>query len=215
MKTVKAEKKVDAIVAMSSKLFKEKGYDKTSIQNIIDTLGISKGGLYHHFKSKEEILAAVFKYESTNAVHKFNTLVSTIQADNAREKIILILNAMIDDTSLICLDKSSLYHIANSHFILESLKKNINYDAPIIANIISDGVNDGSIHTDYPDELAEVFLLLLNFWIHPIVFKRSMIDTKKRLSFLSHMLINLGLDVIDDNMQNKIISVYENLDFFT
>mgnify|MGYP000405858063 CR=1 FL=1 len=38
----------------------EKGYERTSIQDIVDNLGgLSKGAIYHHFKSKEEILSAV------------------------------------------------------------------------------------------------------------------------------------------------------------
>ena len=41
-------------------LFMEKGYEHTSIQDIIDHLGgLSKGAIYHHFKSKEDILIAV------------------------------------------------------------------------------------------------------------------------------------------------------------
>ena len=45
------------ILAAAKKLFAEKGYDKTSIQDIIDKLGdLSRGAIYHHFKSKEAIL---------------------------------------------------------------------------------------------------------------------------------------------------------------
>ena len=33
-----------------------KGYDHTTIQDIVDALGMSKGAVYHHFKSKEDIL---------------------------------------------------------------------------------------------------------------------------------------------------------------
>ena len=46
------------ILAAAKKLFAEKGYDKTSIQDIIDKLGdLSRGAIYHHFKSKEAIAA--------------------------------------------------------------------------------------------------------------------------------------------------------------
>ena len=45
---------------MAFRLFMEKGYEHTSIQDMIDELGgLSKGAIYHHFKSKEEILEAV------------------------------------------------------------------------------------------------------------------------------------------------------------
>ena len=54
------EETVQLILDVSYRLFMEKGYEYTSIQDIIDNLGgLSKGAIYHHFKSKEEILIAV------------------------------------------------------------------------------------------------------------------------------------------------------------
>ena len=44
------------ILDISFRLFSEKGYDHTTIQDIVDALGMSKGAVYHHFKSKEDIL---------------------------------------------------------------------------------------------------------------------------------------------------------------
>ena len=44
------------ILDVAFRLFSEKGYDHTTIQNIVDALGMSKGAVYHHFKSKEDIL---------------------------------------------------------------------------------------------------------------------------------------------------------------
>ena len=51
---------VNLIINTAYRLFLQKGYDHTSIQDIIQHLGgLSKGAIYHHFKSKEEILFAV------------------------------------------------------------------------------------------------------------------------------------------------------------
>ena len=45
------------ILDAAQQLFITKGYEHTSIQNIVDELGdLSKGAIYHHFKSKEDIL---------------------------------------------------------------------------------------------------------------------------------------------------------------
>ncbi len=43
------------IFETSMKLFAEKGYDATSIEEITATVGVAKGTLYYHFSSKEEI----------------------------------------------------------------------------------------------------------------------------------------------------------------
>ena len=51
---------VERILDVSQRLFLEKGYDSTTIQDIVDKLGgLTKGAVYHHFKSKEEIMDAV------------------------------------------------------------------------------------------------------------------------------------------------------------
>ncbi len=48
----------------AKRLFKEKGYDKTTLAEIIDAAGCSKGGFYHYYKSKDEILPQVLdEYE--------------------------------------------------------------------------------------------------------------------------------------------------------
>ena len=50
------EETVEKILAVSAKLFMEKGYEHTTLQDIIDNLGgLTKGAIYHHFKGKEEI----------------------------------------------------------------------------------------------------------------------------------------------------------------
>lgn len=48
---------VDKVLEISKRLFLEKGYDNTTIQDIVDELGgLTKGAIYHHFKSKEDIM---------------------------------------------------------------------------------------------------------------------------------------------------------------
>jgi len=54
----KAETIAD-ILNVSEKLFHEKGFEKTSIMDIATGCGLSKGALYHHFKSKEEVLEKI------------------------------------------------------------------------------------------------------------------------------------------------------------
>ncbi len=50
------EKRVNDIISAAMEVFLEKGYEGTSMESIASKAGISKGGLYHHFKSKDEIL---------------------------------------------------------------------------------------------------------------------------------------------------------------
>ena len=48
---------VEKILDVAQRLFLEKGYDNTTIQDIVDGLGgLTKGAIYHHFKSKRKLL---------------------------------------------------------------------------------------------------------------------------------------------------------------
>ena len=49
-------------------LFTEKGYDNTSVTDIMNAVGIAKGTLYHHYKSKEDILNALMAIPNLIAV---------------------------------------------------------------------------------------------------------------------------------------------------
>jgi len=53
------EETVADILRIAEGLFHEQGYEKTTIQNIAERCGLSKGALYHHFKSKEEVLERI------------------------------------------------------------------------------------------------------------------------------------------------------------
>ena len=66
------EETINRILDVAFRLFMEKGYDRTSIQDIIDHLGgLSKGAIYHHFKSKEDILMAVMERITAGSNHMF------------------------------------------------------------------------------------------------------------------------------------------------
>ena len=47
------------LLDMAEKLFFEQGYDRTSIQDILDALRLSKGGFYHYFDAKETVLREI------------------------------------------------------------------------------------------------------------------------------------------------------------
>ena len=47
------------LLAAAERLFYTKGYEKTSVQDILDASNCSKGGFYHHFESKLSVLEAI------------------------------------------------------------------------------------------------------------------------------------------------------------
>ncbi|MCG8570437.1 MAG: TetR/AcrR family transcriptional regulator [Spirochaetes bacterium] len=60
------ESKISLIIEHALNLFSEKGYNNTTIDDIAQSTGISKGGIYVHFKSKEDIFCAIAKEVTIN-----------------------------------------------------------------------------------------------------------------------------------------------------
>lgn len=63
----KGDEKRQELLGEAEKLFCQKGYDKTSVQDILDAAGLSKGGFYHHFASKEDVLKALCERRANRA----------------------------------------------------------------------------------------------------------------------------------------------------
>lgn len=57
------------------KSFLERGYAATTVKHVLDQTGLSKGALYHHFTSKEEIIEALFEHESRTTIERVMTRV--------------------------------------------------------------------------------------------------------------------------------------------
>ncbi|MCP8884271.1 TetR/AcrR family transcriptional regulator [Devosia sp. XJ19-1] len=54
-----AEERREQILDHAQALFFEKGYDRTTVQDLMAAAGVSKGGFYHHFSAKEDVLEAI------------------------------------------------------------------------------------------------------------------------------------------------------------
>ena len=201
---------VENILSVSEKLFLEKGYDQTSMQNIVDALGMSKGAIFHHFGSKEEIFTAVIDRQSKDAERQMSEWIEGMGEIPAREKITRLLEMILDDARMH--DLSALVNQNQSpRMIVATMRDNVDNVAPMIAKIIKEGAADGSIKTDFPDECAQVLFLLLNIWCVPTVFDFDSRDSHRRLLFIQRMMRQFGLDVLSDDVITKYMGFTKNL----
>ena len=81
-----------------------------------------------------------------------------------------------------------------------------------ILPIIRQGIADGSIKTDYPEQLAELILLAANVWMNPMIFDSSEEETYGKFMVFRQMLQGLGLDIIDSEILERLqelTSIYQ------
>jgi AcrR family transcriptional regulator len=66
----------EAIVAAATRLFAERGYEATGIDEVARAAGVSKGALYHHYSDKADVLAAVYEDVETKLVERLVAVAS-------------------------------------------------------------------------------------------------------------------------------------------
>ncbi|WP_097026505.1 TetR/AcrR family transcriptional regulator [Clostridium peptidivorans] len=203
------EETVKLILDVSLKLFMEKGYEKTTIQDIVNDLGMSKGAIYHHFKSKEEIMDAISKRSFEE-----NTYLNEIYKDltlNGLEKIQKILICNIADANKQINDKLSLSLTKNHRMIAKHLEDTIQHAAPMLTKLIEEGIEDKSITATNPKAASEVIMLLFNFWINPAIFITSKEEFLNKLDFLKDLIDYMGISLINDEFASQCVQYYENI----
>lgn len=206
------ERTVEQILSISEKLFIERGYEKTTIQDILDELKMSKGAIYHHFQSKEEILQAIIESKVKRETKLLRDLAAITRAENARKKIIKVMyTSLVSTADAYSSEQKSfiLSTIKDPNFVVASLQTAVLDMAPVLAALFTDGLADGSIQTDYPLEYAEVFMLLFSTWIKPALFNRDWQQTKQRLLALQRLMQQLGADIITNEIIEDALKFYQ------
>lgn len=192
------EETINLISDVAYRLFIEKGYEHTSIQDIINQLGgLSKGAIYHHFKSKEDILIAV----TDRITAQSNQLLANIRDRtdlNGLEKLKTIFKQ-----SILRPEQNEIFTVApdfnnNPKLLFSLLHDTVEEAAPnYILPIIEQGIADGSIQTDYPAQLAELILLAANVWMNPMIFDNTEEEAYRKFMVFTQMLHGFGLDIMD------------------
>jgi AcrR family transcriptional regulator len=170
------------------------------MMDIANTLGISKGGIYYHFDSKEEIIDAVRKHKANSVKENSNKWMNTIDAPSEREKLTAILEKNLEDQEAQAFNKVFNSQIKSPDFILSIMKDSINSSAPVFADMMKKGVKEGSITTNYPEELSEIFFLLINVWCDPAIFQADEEKLYKRLKYVQEVMRLLGADIVSDTV---------------
>ncbi|OME77915.1 TetR family transcriptional regulator [Paenibacillus sp. FSL A5-0031] len=162
MRVVKeAEERRNEIIDAADELFGQKGFDGTSTNDILEKVGIARGTLYHHFKSKVDIMDALIERYSVR-------LLGTAQ-EIAADKSIPVVERIIRVVMALNLSggssKEIMEHIHKPQNALMHQKIEkviINGVTPILTGIIHEGIQQGLFHTPYPYECMEMVVIYAN-----------------------------------------------------
>ena len=199
------EQTIERILDTAAQLFFQKGYDKTTLQDIIDATGLSKGAIYHHFASKEAILIDVVdrmgEYNSSvlaqvrdkkglTGAEKLRELFRASLTLSFQGKILHMLPFLIENPKFMALQMQSILEEAAPHYILP---------------ILREGIADGSIRTDHPEQLSEVLLILSDLWLHPILRPSTPEQVRARCAFFNQFTRQYGFELLDEDLIDTLV----------
>lgn len=203
------EQTVEKILDAAESLFAQKGYTHTTLQDVIDATGLSKGAVYHHFRSKEEIaakvgdrigaqvtvqLARIRDDASMTGLQKLQAVFAVSLRPQRQQQILHVLPHLWDDPQFLCMEM---------HDLLEKI-------VPIyIVPMIQQGTEDGSIHTQDPAALGEALFLLANFWLSPQVRPTTPAQQRARCAVFCQLTQGIGLPLLTDEQAELMVSLCE------
>lgn len=155
-----AERRLE-IVRAARYLFQSKEYDKTTMQDVMDDLGIAKGTIYYYFKSKDDLLEAVIENIVDENIEQMQSSLQEMKG-NALEK----LRALIGDGNMATNNGEILERLhqpGNQGLHNRLLAAALIKQAPLYAGLIRQGCQEGIFQTETPLECAEFILAALQF----------------------------------------------------
>lgn len=178
------------IFEASMKLFAEKGYDATSVEEITATVGVAKGTLYYHFSSKEEIYNFLLEEGTKLLINNIDVKVSKLNSsiDKLRSIALLQLRVITKYQNLITIYLSQVWGSDQRN---QKCQKYINDYISKINEIVEDGIKKGELKEGNSEIIAsEIFAFTCAGFMYKIKSDKP-IDVKELCIEFDKMIYGL------------------------
>ncbi|MDR2931066.1 MAG: TetR/AcrR family transcriptional regulator [Propionibacteriaceae bacterium] len=154
-KTYHPQQTRESIIRVATELFSRQGFEKTTMRDIVEGLGMSKGAIFHHFGSKEQILRAVVQ-RLCDGLLEAGRQAATDRSQPVPDRLVKTILAMQINNEA---GQSIMAHLPGD--LLDSVHLQVNeavldQAGPILIEIVDDGVRQGLFDTAYPRCVVEM-----------------------------------------------------------
>lgn len=207
MRIVKeAEERKNEILDVAERLFVTKGFDNTSTNDILREIGIARGTLYYHFKSKTDILDAMIERMSKQLIEKATDIFNKKDIP-VLQRLTMMIMALNVDGSLgqevmeqVHRPQNALLHQKMQDGLLTGI-------IPLITELIEEGMEQGICQTDYPAEVAEMTFLYAITAFDTLSNNSEEAKNKKIIAFINNLERLLGMK--SGSMQTAILPLFQ------
>ena len=208
-------------------LFMKHGYENTSVNMIIETVGVSKGAFYHYFKTKEDLMDELSRRTAEEAITNLIPLVqdSKLSALDKLNEIFSKTNAFKVKNRQVFLAFAQIYYGDNNiHLRNRMTRHSVDRVAPIMEKIIIQGNSEGTMKVNFPRETAQFILQIGGFiaenLVRQIMDNKHPTETEKEIKKILQVYnisverilgIQEGLlHLVDDSIINLISGAYND-----
>ncbi|MCL2437825.1 MAG: TetR/AcrR family transcriptional regulator [Coriobacteriia bacterium] len=209
------------ILDASLELFLEKGYENTTVLDIVDNMdGLTRGAFYHHFKSKEEVLdeiAGRFFYDN-NPFDKVQDEEDLTGLQKLQKAIFSNAEIQVEvDDNFKEVMAVTVDLLRNPHFLMRQFEFNRKIAQNYIEPLIEEGIADGSIAPNNAKWLAELLMITMNIWTNPNISPGSVEEQAEKLELMQRLFDGVGFPVFhegaDEAAQMLFDQYYDGADF--
>lgn len=194
MKTVKeGEVRRREILVAARELFIKKGYEQTSVNDILKIVDIAKGTFYYYFASKEEVLEAIILDIVEEGARRAEKILKdkSIPLVNRIMMAIMAQAPKFEGSDEI---KQELHKVENTKLERLYLKAMLKHMTPVLQETVLEGIDRDIFHMEYPTECIESILLLGHMMFDCDVFEWEMEDYPRKIqAFLFNTERMLGI----------------------
>jgi AcrR family transcriptional regulator len=154
----------DAFLDVAQRLVQTKGYEAMSVQDLLDELDASKGAFYHYFDSKQALLEAVVERFADSGVAALAPVLGNpdLPALRKLEGIFAGIARFKAEQKDLVLGIMKVWNSDGNAIVREKLRRlTERIMVPLLSAVIRQGIYEGVIDADSPDETARVLVSLM------------------------------------------------------
>ena len=170
----KGEKRKQDLIQIAYRLFVTRGYEHTSVDEIIAEAGIAKGTYYYYFESKEQMLEDVIGMMLQAEAEKAEAVLGT--GLSVPEKIAGIIASIHPAQEELTIEEA-LHRPENVLMHNKARERTFDLVVPILSRAAEEGVEEGLFHCDHiPERVREIMILSSDLFDGRTPFSTAVID---------------------------------------
>jgi AcrR family transcriptional regulator len=154
----------DAFLDAAQRLIQTKGYEAMSIQELLDELEASKGAFYHYFDSKQALLEAVVVRFADGAMASVAPVLNDpdLPALRKLERVLAGIASLKAEQKELMLAIIEVWNSDGNAIVREKVRRlSERIMIPLFSAVVKQGLEEGTLHVDSPDETAKVLVALM------------------------------------------------------